>query len=82
MFNFINRIKNKLENKDYLLRKDSRIEERFIRYLNLIENNNNKAECAMIFIKIIVEYLNYAEAIQAIEKKENVHIHHGILKRR
>ena len=73
MFNFINRIKNKLENKDNLLRKDSRLEERFIRYLNLIDNsNNNKAECAMIFIKIVVEYLNYAEAIQVIEKKENV----------
>lgn len=74
MFNFIKRIRNKLEKKDYLSEVDSRSEDRFIRYLSLIESNmnSNKAECAMIFIKIIVEYLNYAEAIQAIEKKENV----------
>lgn len=57
--------------------KDSLFEENmpnnsFHRYIRLIENNDMKydhVQCAKKFIEIIIEYLNYEEAIQVIEKE-------------
>lgn len=48
--------------------------DRFQRYLNLVNNNSmnyDLAQCAKIFIEIIVEHLNYEEALQAIEKEHD-----------
>lgn len=48
--------------------------DRFQRYLNLVNNNRSgydSVQCAKIFIEIIVEHLNYEEALQAIEKEHD-----------
>lgn len=48
--------------------------DRFQRYLNLVNNNRlgyDPVQCAKIFIEIIVEHLNYDEALQAIEKEHD-----------
>lgn len=47
---------------------------RFQSYLNLVNNNTmgyDSVQCAEILIKIIVEYLNYEEALQSIEISHN-----------
>ncbi len=49
--------------------------DRFQRYLNLVDNNNfghTPVQRAKILIKIIVEHLNYQEALQAFEKEYDV----------
>ena len=46
--------------------------DRFQRYLNLVNKNRfgyAPVQCAKILIKIIVEYLNYEEALQSFEKE-------------
>lgn len=49
--------------------------DRFQRYLNLVNNNHlgyEPVQCAKILIKIIVEHLNYEEALQAFEKEYDI----------
>lgn len=49
--------------------------DRFQRYLNLVNNNRlgyDPVQFAKILIKIIVEYLNYEEALQAFEKEYDI----------
>mgnify|MGYP000870412317 CR=1 FL=1 len=49
--------------------------DRFQRYLNLVNNNRlgyEPVQCAKILIKIIVEHLNYEEALQAFEKEYDI----------
>lgn len=49
--------------------------DRFQGYLNLVNNNRfgyAPVQCVKILIKIIVEYLNYEEALQAFEKEYNI----------
>lgn len=48
--------------------------DRFQKYLNLVNHNRlgyDPVQCAKIFIEIIVEHLNYDEALQAIEKEHD-----------
>ena len=49
--------------------------DKFQRYLNLVNNNRlgyEPVQCAKILIKIIVERLNYEEALQAFEKEYDI----------
>jgi hypothetical protein len=49
--------------------------DRFQRYLNLVNKNRfgyAPVQCAKILIKIIVEYLNYEEALQSFEKEHGI----------
>ena len=60
MFGFLKKKKNKIK------------KDRFQRYLTLVENNcmgYDSVQCAKVFIEIMVEHLNYEEALQALEKE-------------
>ena len=60
MFGFLKKKKNKIK------------KDRFQRYLTLEENNcmgYDSVQCAKVFIEIMVEHLNYEEALQALEKE-------------
>lgn len=49
--------------------------DRFQGYLNLVNNNRfgyAPVQCEKILIKIIVEYLNYEEALQSFEKEHDI----------
>ena len=49
--------------------------DRFQGYLNLVNNNRfgyAPVQCAKILIKIIVEYLNYEEALHSFEKEHDI----------
>ena len=60
MFGFLKKKKNKIK------------KDRFQRYLTPVENNcmgYDSVQCAKVFIEIMVEHLNYEEALQALEKE-------------
>lgn len=74
MFGFLKKKKNNISCETETDKNKITID-RFQRYLNLVNNNYfgyNPVQCAKIFIEIIVEHLNYEEALQALEKEHDV----------
>lgn len=70
MFKFLKKKKNNI-NCETETDKNKITRDRFQGYLNLVNNNywgHGSAQCAQVFIEIIVEHLNYEEALQVLEK--------------
>lgn len=73
MFGYLKKKKNNISCEEET-DKNKKTIDRFQRYLNLVNNNrlgHDPVQCAKIFIEIIVEHLNYDEALQAIEKEHD-----------
>lgn len=71
MFGFLKKKKNNISCKTETDKNKITID-RFQRYLTLVKNNcmgYDSVQCAKVFIEIMVEHLNYEEALQALEKE-------------
>ena len=71
MFEFFRKIKNVDIKLDKLDRSNER-KEKFQRYKSLVESNSNKIQIAKFLISVIVEHMNFSEAVQALESEHEV----------
>lgn len=73
MFNFFKNIKKAKAMEIEKQEKGKELKEKFLQYKNLIENNGrgyDKITIVNYLISVIVEYLNFSEAIQSVEKSQ------------
>lgn len=75
MLDFFKNMKKILNDRIYNLDKNSEIKEKFLRYKNLVESNNmgyDKILVVNYLISVIVNNMNFSEAVQALEITQGV----------